>query len=273
MASYHRSDWDGAITNFTKAIESSYKPYESYGNRAYAKAMKGNSDGAMSDCNQQIMLAPKFSGAYFWRSRVELELTNVDTALHDFEIGIKIDPKARPADLAGKLSSRCQNRAFKKYRSGDLDGAITNLNEAIYITPTNSNPYAFRGWLKLMQNHVDGAISDAFFAIKYNPKNLFAYDVQAWARYEREDVSGAVEDCMKVTEIWVQFRAQNPNLPLESEDYTTSGLLCFINGDFGKAIENWNRFQNSNTNLPPSMRQFLQTWIEKAQAKLLEKKL
>lgn len=271
-ASYNRSDWDGAITNFTKSIESSFDLHNSYSYRAYASAMKGDSNGAIADCNRLIAFEPNCGCGYYWRSRVELELTNNDAALRDFEIGIKMEPKDRPADLARRLSLICQRRAFKKYRAEDLDGAITNLNEAIYIAPTNSSPYALRGWLKLIQNHFDSAIADAFFAIKFEPRHLFAYDTRAWARYERGDVSGAVEDCMKVTEIWDQFRAKNPYLPLEPEDYTTSGLLCFINGDFGKAIENWNRFQNSNTNLPPPAQQFLQKWIKKAQAKLPEKK-
>ena len=269
---YNNSDWDGAITNFTKSIETAFDPYNSYSYRAYARAMKGDSNGALADCSQVIKLNPGFSGDYYWLSRIELELTNVNAALYDFEIGIKMEPKARPADLAVELSSICDRRAFEKYKIGDLDDALTILNEAIYLAPTNSNPFAHRSWLKLMQNHFSGAIADAFFAIKFEPKNVFAYDVRAWARYEQGDVSGAVEDCKKVAEIWSQMRVKNPDFPPESENFTTGGLSFFIAGDFGKAVEEWNKFEHSNTNLPPSVQEFIHSWIEKAQAKLQEKK-
>ena len=273
LASYHQADWDGAITNFTKAIENSYRSYESYGNRAYAKAKKGDSAGAMADCNAALQLKPDFSGAYYWRSRVELELTNYDAAMRDFKIGIKLGPKDRPADLAESLSFRCWGLAFKKYRAGDLDGAITNLNEALYIAPTYSFPYGLRGWLKVLQNHCDSAIADEYFAIKYLPKDPSNYEARTWARYERGDVSGAMEDCKKALEIYAQIYAKKADKEwLDQVSLNMEGLQSFINGDFEKASQQWTRRLKEDPHMPSLDKAYLQKWIEKAQAKLQEKK-
>ncbi len=271
LSCYHRSDWDGAITNFTKAIESAFDLHNSYSYRAYARAMKGDSAGAMADCNCALQLEPNFSGAYYWRSRVELELTNYDAALRDFEVGIKLDPKARPADLAERLSSKCCSQAFKKYKAEDLESAITKSDEAIYIAPTNAWAYSLRGFCKLLQNHFDGAIADEFLAIKFYPKNPEPYQTRAWARYERGDISGATEDCKKALELWTNIFAEGRDKSDWAEYEMSNGLLFFINGDFGKAAEKWDVSLKTNPEpLPAPMNKFIQSWIEKAKAKLHE---
>jgi tetratricopeptide (TPR) repeat protein len=273
MASYDRSDWDGAITNFTKSIEATFNLNDSYSYRAYAKAKKGDSDGAIADCNEVIKLNSDCSCGYYWRSRVELELTNYDAALHDFKIGIKLGPKDRPADLADRLSFRCLSFAMEKYEAGDLDGAITNLNEAIYIAPTNPDPYELRGWLKVLQNHCDSAIADEYYAIKYDPKYPGNYEIRAWARYERGDVSGAMKDCKKALEIYAQYYAGGKDKErLDRASLNMEGLQSFINGDFEKASQQWTRRLKEKTNMSSIDKAYFQKWIKKAQAKLQEKK-
>lgn len=271
---YNQSDWNGAITNFTKTIEARFDLYNSYSYRAYALAQKGDSNGAIADCNQVIKLNPNCSCGYYWRSRVEYELTNFDGAIADFETGLRLDAKDRPTDLATDLSVECQNRAWQKLNMGDLSAAMTNYNEAIRIAPTNRFPYELRGLLKVTQKHFDSAIADAYQAIRFSGANsdAFAYEVRAWARYGRGDVSGAAEDCRKVAEIDSKARAKHPSsLPSEESEWrTTAGLLAFINGDFEQSVEKWNKFEEAdiNTNMPPALRDFLQSWIEEAKAKL-----
>jgi tetratricopeptide (TPR) repeat protein len=234
--------------------------------------MKGDSNGAIADCNRLIAFKPNCGSGYYWRARVELELTNDNAALRDFEIGIKMEPKDRPADLAERLSFKCYGRAYKRCRTGDLDGTITNLNEAIYIAPTNSIPYEFRGWLKVFQSHFDSAIADEYLAIKYAPKNPGGYEARAWARYERGDISGANEDCKKALEIYAEWEVKaNDKKWLELGFLSLEGLQNFINGNFEIAVQQWTGCLKEQ-DMMPSEKTYLQKWIEKAQAKLQEKK-
>ena len=279
---YHRSDWDGAISNFTKSITANYDLYNSYSYRAYALAVKGDTNGALADCTRLIALEPRCACVYFWRSRVELKFTNGsgrDTALRDYEIGLRMDPVTRPADVAGVLSAIWCQKGLKKYIAGQLDASILDLSEAILIDPIHPSTYSLRGFVKLLQGQFDKAINDALIALKYNPKYTEAYVTLAWARFERGDVTGAMEACTKAQKIASAFT--NDDLGelnyQQGELKISAGLLNFINGDFTKAADDWGTSIKlidgaSGGHMPPLFRAFLQSWIEKARAKQREAK-
>ena len=261
---YEQCDWDGAISNFTKSVESAYNLRDSYSYRAYAWAMKGNVSGAMADCDHLVALEPNDADSYYWRTRVELILTNKDAALRDFDIGLKMNPRSRPADLAERMSVDWHQRGFKKSLGGDLDGAISCLNEAVRLDPTSSYPYSLRGYFKMLQGRSDSAIADAFLALKFNPKNTDAWETLAWARFERGDVSGSAEACEKELEVGAKLAAVNELAYPKAQSLIPAGLLCFINGDFSKAADDWSDSISLNKKMPAPLRSFLQSWIEKA---------
>lgn len=269
---FHQSDWDGAITNFTKAIEDSFRLFESYNDRAYAKVEKGDAMGAIADCNEAINLQPNYSGSYYWRSRINLELTNFDSALADFEIGLRLNPNDRPEDLAQRLSFQCRGRGSKNYHAGDLDGDMTNLNMGIHICPTNWSLYSERGFVKVLQGHFGSAIADEYFAIKHNPESPWNYEVRAWARYELHDVSGATEDCKKALEIYGQLQAKEENKAWVAKDsLSVQGLQNYINGDFEKASQEWTAWLRAQPKVLSPFRTYLEKWTKKAQAQLKNK--
>lgn len=191
---YHQSDWDGAITNFSKSIESGYNLYDSYSYRAYSLAMKGSSNAAIADGNRVVKWNPSYSGGYYWRSHVKLALTNFDGALTDFEAGLKLYSRDRPEDLASDISNELGRRARMCMQTDDIPGAISNVNAQVFLYPTNSNLYSYRAQLKLFQGQYDAAITDAGMALKYNSNHYFAFVVRAWARLALNDVKGSNED-------------------------------------------------------------------------------
>lgn len=269
---YTNSDWAGAITNFSKSIEAGFDLYDSYSYRAYAKAMIGDSNGAIADCNQIIKLNPNFSGGYYWRSRLQRELTNDAAALADFLTGMKLGKAGEPADLMSDLAGECGARAIDECRDGNLEAAMTNLNLAIFIEPTNYSRYEFRSWMKELQGYSGGAIADAYTAIKYHPDHLLAYEARAFARYQSNDKSGALEDCKKVLDIYAQ-KTTGENDSKESRDFEADSLLMkglqdFINGDFDGATQLWEKTVNEFDKAPPPVKAFVQKWIDKAKAKL-----
>jgi tetratricopeptide (TPR) repeat protein len=273
---YYQQDWDGAISNFSETIDAGYNLHDSYSYRAYSLAEKGDTNGAVADCGRMVALEPNQAGPYYWRARVEIVFTNYGAAMRDFDIGLKMDPISRPADLAWIFSNTWVRRAFEKLEMTNTDAAMLDFNEAVRTDPTNSYAYSDRGYTKLTQGHFDRAIADAFVATKYDPKNMDAYQIIAWARYERGDVSGASEACDKCIEIWNKAGTLQIHSS-EYEHWISEGLASFISGDFQKAAEDWNASIKSSDeenggHTPPLFRAFLYSWIEKAKTKEFETK-
>src|ERR1700744_5821607 len=86
VVAYNQTNWDAAITNFSKSIDAGYNVYASYCDRAFAEASMGQSNAAMADCEQAIGLSP---AAYFWRPGVEMKLNNLPAAVADYETGMR----------------------------------------------------------------------------------------------------------------------------------------------------------------------------------------
>lgn len=281
---YHQSDWDGAITNFSKSIEATFDLYNSYSYRAYAKAMKGDSNGAIADCNQVIRFNRNFSGAYFWRARIELMLTNSEQAFADFQMGMKLNSKDRPEDLSLDIYHAYRTIASRQFNAGNLETAMTDINRAILACSTNWSGYIKRAYWKLLGGRYGSAIADANVAIKHFPEESFPFEIRAWARYELNDVTGADADCKEAVKIFALKRSKTGTKEalanLEFETLTIMGLQDYINGDFEHATQKWSvwldgvdeilKKDGSPHTLSPVTRSYFQKWQQKARAKWKE---
>ena len=217
------------------------------------------------------------AGGYYWRSRVEMDLTNDSAALTDFETGVRFGSHNAPDDLKYNLAGEYDIRARREFRNGNVEAAITNMNLAIWINPTASSFYQMRGWYQELEGHSGLAVADAYSAIKYGKLSspMLAYETRAFARYESNDTSGALEDCDKVLEIYAKLRegVEDPKklTGLESDPLIVEGLQNFINVDYEKAIQLWTDALKNFQEPPLPVKIYLQKWIEKAQSKLKEK--
>ena len=59
-----KPNWDGAIANYSKAIELNAKDARAYQARGYAKYNKGDLDGAIADYTKAIKLNSEYADAY-----------------------------------------------------------------------------------------------------------------------------------------------------------------------------------------------------------------
>ena len=269
LTNYAKSEWPAAITNFTHAIQDGDHLYESYGDRAYAEANSGDTNAALADCNQQVKLSPDYSGAYYWRARVELIFTNTDQALADFRLGLKTNPRNRPDDVAEDLSVRLYQRAFARYTNEDFAGAIAGLDQVAGLTTNFPGHLWLRAWIHILQNKDDAALADATQVIKWNPQYTSGYELRAWARFGRGDAAGARDDVLRVTGMWVESIREKPvdNLVFYRPDFElTLGLQAYLNQDYPKAADAWNNQLVLLPQCPAPFRKFIQSWIEKAQA-------
>ena len=77
--------------------------------------------------------------------------------------------------LADNTAADYNNRGNAKQEKGDIDGAITDFNQAIEINPKYSEAYNNRGDAKLATGDLNGSIDDYNRAIEINPKYSIAY--------------------------------------------------------------------------------------------------
>src|SRR5204863_6387579 len=59
IAKLQKSDWDGAIADFDRALQFDPKLAQAYANRGDAKTEKGDFDGAIADFNRALQLNPR----------------------------------------------------------------------------------------------------------------------------------------------------------------------------------------------------------------------
>lgn len=84
-------NYQEAIDEFTKAIESFGDFYEAYYNRGLAKNIIKDYPGALNDYNKAIELRPSFAPVFNNRGLVKKELEDMRGAINDYCTAIRID--------------------------------------------------------------------------------------------------------------------------------------------------------------------------------------
>ena len=155
-AKAHKGDYDGAIGDYTRAIELNPQNCYSYCDRGMAKGQKGDLDGAISDFNQAIEINPRDCYSYYSRGYTKYLKGDLDGAITDDTQAIELNPRLADADLADAY----RNRGRAKGKKGDVDGAIADDTQAIEINPRYADAYADRATVKEKKGDHEGALSD-----------------------------------------------------------------------------------------------------------------
>jgi tetratricopeptide (TPR) repeat protein len=113
-AKQQKGDSDGAIADYTKAIELNPKDARAYSRRGRAKVSKGDYDAAVADCAKAIELDPRFAEAYKNRGIAKENKGDRDGAIVDYSKAIELDPK---------YAAAYYDRGFAKLKKADYDGA------------------------------------------------------------------------------------------------------------------------------------------------------
>ncbi|MEO6874493.1 MAG: tetratricopeptide repeat protein [Opitutaceae bacterium] len=122
-------NYDGAIADFTKAIDLNSSYVGAYNGRALAKSKQGNFDGAIEDYSAALKLKPAFTEAYFNRGSAEFFQGNFDGAIADFTKAIELKPAYQAAYFERGLSRYCQT---------NLEGATIDLAKALDVKGANA---------------------------------------------------------------------------------------------------------------------------------------
>jgi tetratricopeptide (TPR) repeat protein len=189
-----KGQYNEAIADYTKAIESDPKHSRAYANRGSAEQAKGLLDPAMLDYSKAIDIDPKSALAHTGRGNVKRAKGLPDEAILDHDKAIDFDPAYAPAyynranakqakglhdeaitdftkaiELGMKMPAAYQNRGSSKYAKGLLDEAILDFTEALKLDPKFARALANRGYAKLAKGLHDEAVADWEKALEVAP--------------------------------------------------------------------------------------------------------
>jgi tetratricopeptide (TPR) repeat protein/tRNA A-37 threonylcarbamoyl transferase component Bud32 len=232
LARQAKKDLDGAIQNYSQAIQIDPKWVDAYINRGNARKYKGDLTGAIQDYDQAIALDPKSTTAYLNRGNARKYLGDLDGAIQDYDQAIALDPKYAKA---------YNNRGNARQAKGDLHGAIEDFNKATEIDPKDPKSYSNRGNARRAKGDLDRAIEDYSKAIELDPKYAEAYGNRGNARRAKGDLAGAIEDYDRSIEI----------SPRSARLYGNRGNARQAKGDLDGAIQDYDQAIEISPGLAP----------------------
>ncbi|RGN38192.1 tetratricopeptide repeat protein [Bacteroides oleiciplenus] len=186
-------DKQGAIEDYTKAIEINPNYVTAYYNRAIVKSSMGNKKGAIKDYTKVIELDSLKSGAYYGRGNARAFLGDKKGGIADLTKVIELDPKDVDAYV---------NRGVMKCEIGDFEGEISDYRLAIknHCKP-DANLYNNLGRALYDLERFKESAEAYGEGIKYFPKDYRLYYGRGLARKRTGDKRGACEDWMKSSEL------------------------------------------------------------------------
>lgn len=123
---FDAGNYQGAVDDYTKAIEINPQDETAYLTRGVAKRNLNDRQGAIADFTMAIEINPRFVLAYFNRGEDRFVLGDLRGAMTDFDNAIEIDPQFEDAYYY---------RASAKTRLGDHQGAIADWTKVIETYP------------------------------------------------------------------------------------------------------------------------------------------
>ena len=182
---YAKKDLEGAIQEFSRAIELKTNYADAYNNRGNAYQKQGNLEKAIQDYSEAIKLNINLADVYNNRGNTRQKQGKFQEAIQDYNQVIQLNPNHFHAYYS---------RGLAYYHQRKFDAAIEDYNQAIQLNPNQGLPYNLRGNARQKKGDLDGAIEDYNRAIKINPNQALSYKNRGQARSEKGDLDGAIED-------------------------------------------------------------------------------
>jgi tetratricopeptide (TPR) repeat protein len=268
---YMKRDLNGAIADFTKAIEISSRPANSppqrrqdwksltdfngkasepitlidplaaaaYADRALVRFHQGDLEGAIVDCDRALAIDPGLAEAFNNRGAARSALGDLDGALTDFERAIKINPQ---------FAMAYNNRGNIYDKQGDLTAALADFDQAIILDSRRPEVYCNRGNARRSKGDLIGALADFERAIQINPRLADAYYNRGMVHADQNNFDRAISDFTRAIEL-------NPRF---AEAYGNRGLVRLHLGQDIEAEKDFAQCLQLNSALKPMLEQNIQ---------------
>ena len=174
LSHYNKGDLEGAVNDFTKALEINPEMADAQVARGKALRLKGDFDGAINDfedaseTNKQLLANnAEVAAAYASRGNLRVNAFDIDGAVADFDKAVKYDP--------GNADSIVKRGEAKLIR-GDLTDAIADFNAGLVLHPDklqSSLALAGRGYANFLVGNETEAERDFEQSVNLNNEGKF----------------------------------------------------------------------------------------------------
>ncbi|MEM7725625.1 MAG: hypothetical protein AAF208_04550 [Cyanobacteria bacterium P01_A01_bin.45] len=172
-------DYAYAVEDFTQVIRFNPQHAPSYAQRACARMHMGETQKALEDCNRALQLDFNNIQARYWRGKLRTYLNNYQGAREDFS-------HLLTTDSDNWLSCASYNLGALEYLEGNNSQALKHLTKVIYI----------------------------------DPNSTFAYYLRGNAFYELDDQKGAFEDFEEAKQLeMAREESEYPNSPYTDDEH------------------------------------------------------
>lgn len=144
----NRRDYQGAIADFTQAIELNPDYAEAYYSRSLGHYRQRNAPKALEDLTQAIELNPQYTQAYVQRGVVQANSRNTPASLNDYRQALRLSP----LDATILYRQGLSQAHLRQYQ-----GALITLNRALAFNPRLVEAKVMRGVIQVLQNNSGGA--------------------------------------------------------------------------------------------------------------------
>jgi tetratricopeptide (TPR) repeat protein len=184
-AKQNQGDYDGAIADFSRAIELNPGYVDAYDNRADSRQSKGDYDGVIADSDRALQLDPKDSYGYSDRAYAEECKGDLKSAIEDDNRAIELD------HTKGYVFTQ---RGYCKEMEGDFPGAMADYDRAVKIGPTYAYAYSERGYAEEAMNEFELALNDFDRALALNPGDVDFYNGRGRAHFVLGHLAEGLDD-------------------------------------------------------------------------------
>jgi tetratricopeptide (TPR) repeat protein len=213
-----KRDCDGALADFDAAVRLNPNDPAYHGGRGLVfYQCKRDYGRALDAFSQVVRLTPNDAAAWDIRSNCRKLLGDLDGAIADDTMAIKLDPKT--AMYHG-------NRAIAYQEKGDRVNALADFNYEVQASSTSAPAVANRGLFFLDIGQPDLAIADFTTAVRLDPNFSKAYANRGEAFRQKGDLDRALADLDQAIKI-------NPRDPL---NFGRRADVLRYRGDFREAI-------------------------------------
>ncbi|MBL7703226.1 MAG: tetratricopeptide repeat protein [Ferruginibacter sp.] len=195
---YGISEFDNAVTDFSRAISINSSNKLSYYERGLCKTNLGRYDAAIKDFDKAIEVESDYHQAYCDKGLACFMLQKYDEALANFDKCLELDKTYTIAYY---------NKGLYYYRIKDYKKAVENYTNAIekdnasLLVDIRANAYNNRGNIYMLWELQDEAIADFDNALKINPAMGETYLNRGMIWQQRSDYDKAKKDFTRSFEI------------------------------------------------------------------------
>jgi tetratricopeptide (TPR) repeat protein len=159
-------DNQGAIEDYTTAIELNPRLVLAYNNRGNLRQHFGDVDGAISDFSNVLAINPHSPIAYNNRAIIYTQIGQFSAAIEDYQKAIELQPD---------FVSVYNNQGNAYCQMGDYPNAIERYSQAISLDPMFAVAYSNRANIYRIQGDLVTALVDYDRSIDLEPDLVIAY--------------------------------------------------------------------------------------------------